>query len=180
MRIRDFDKPLEPKCVPQVFLGSLLLAIFFSVLSNSPSGLCENQLIPVPSLRTADAFPVVASLPRRERERSDDRKCSSLLASKVTNSHQSPRHIVVQIHHNTGRVSCSTAFSCVDKFCREFDSILNVITASGPLPTLFSLSGVFLVAPTFSAQFAGATRVRYSICHTSWRNGMNKCSFPGS
>ena len=69
MRIRDFDKPLEPKCVPQVFLGSLLLAIFFSVLSNSPSGLCENQLIPVPSLRTADAFPVVASLPRRERER---------------------------------------------------------------------------------------------------------------
>ena len=92
---------------------------------------------------------------------------SSLLASKVTNSHQSPGHIVVQIHHNTGRVSCSAAFSCVDKFCREFDSILNVITASGPLPTLFSFSGVFLVAPTFSAQFAGATRMRYSICHTS-------------
>ena len=105
---------------------------------------------------------------------------SSLLASKVTNSHQSPRHIVVQIHHNTGRVSCSAAFSRVDKFRREFDSILNVITASSPLPTLFSLSGVFLVAPTVSAQFAGATRMRYSICHTSWRNGMNKCGFPGS
>ena len=115
------------------------------------------------------------SLGEREREREATtgnasavrRLPSSLLASKVTNSHQSSRHIVVQIHHNTGRVSCSTAFSCVDKFCREFDSILNVITASGPLPTLFSLSGVFLVAPTFSAQFAGATRARYSICHTS-------------
>ena len=119
------------------------------------------------------------SLGEREREREREREAttgnasavrrlpSSLLASKVTNSHQSPRHIVVQIHHNTGRVSCSAAFSCVDKLCREFDSILNVITASGPLPTLFSLSGVFLVAPTFSAQFAGATRMRYSICHTS-------------
>ena len=39
------------------------------------------------SLRTADAFPVVASLASAKRERSDDRKC---VCSQATNSHPPP------------------------------------------------------------------------------------------
>ena len=40
------------------------------------------------SLRTADAFPVVASLASAKRERSDDRKC--VCCSQATNSHPPP------------------------------------------------------------------------------------------
>ena len=41
-----------------------------------------------PSLRTADAFPVVASLASAKRERSDDRKC--VCCSQATNPHRPP------------------------------------------------------------------------------------------
>ena len=42
---------------------------------------------PLPSLRTADAFPDVASLPPKNRERSDDRKC--VCCSQATLSYRS-------------------------------------------------------------------------------------------
>ena len=43
------------------------------------------------SLRTADAYPVVASLASAKRERSDDRKC--VCCSQATNSHPPPPKI---------------------------------------------------------------------------------------
>ena len=42
-----------------------------------------------PSLRTADAFPVVASLASAKRERSDDRKC--VCCSQATNNPPPPQ-----------------------------------------------------------------------------------------
>ena len=51
------NKELEPKCIPQSFLGTILHGrrltvighFFFPVSSNSPRGLCEVNSVQLPS-----------------------------------------------------------------------------------------------------------------------------------